>query len=234
MKIKLVFSLILALFALVSFALLPEILNISGIVDVIPGLAMAGAPFIGMTPQQKQVMVNKARGVPIWNSQGTSRNVYDSLAIVANQTHYTFFDQVSNRPFPLSNLNDNKLDDMEDLVIQRISFSYITVGEGDAIDEVSPVALLEPFHAGIFNIRLENNVVMKDYSLRKLASDFNPYSQYEGQSVIVGDTYPTIPPQTRFTVNLRLPDGWAAPGTETHIVCLLDGAGAIGAARSNF
>jgi hypothetical protein len=79
-----------------------------------------------MQISQQIVGVNKRLGnnaVP--NMQGTTRYLYDSQDQIAstNQT-LTFFQNVSQRPFPLSNFSNNRFEVGESLAIQGIAYFW--------------------------------------------------------------------------------------------------------------
>ncbi len=239
MRTKFLYFSILGVISLLFFAVGFDILSLPGFLAPVAGILTAGIPITIMgSPQQKMMDTAAVRGENLARSQGTSRTIWDTLAIETELT-FKFFVSVGQRAFPFTNVPDNKEDDGESITIQRISFQLVTVVAGE-ITTIESIPENNAFFGGQFVILLNNNRVIKPYAVRKLDAKWNPYASFggndtvEGQQVIILDNFITIPPRVRYALELELPAGWTPPEGVTHISCMLDGAGAISRANSAY
>lgn len=163
-----------------------------------------------MKVAQQIVGVNQRLGnTAVPNMQGTTRYIYDSQEMVSssNQT-LTFFQGVSARTFPLSNISNNRFEVGESLAIQGISMTFRTAAIASLNEtlETSPVSGTNAFtNTFLFNFYIGNQRVIKDLDLQ--------YSKYLlGESkaaasinnVLHLETPIVIPPQIEFYATIRL------------------------------
>ena len=88
---------------------------------------MKGIQISNLTPQQKAVAVNNRFGnTNIKGQQGTTRVIYDSLALDGS-TELRFFENSASRQYPLTNIGSegNRLTVGDTFVIQKIYFGLI-------------------------------------------------------------------------------------------------------------
>jgi len=80
-----------------------------------------------MNVAQQIVGVNERLGnFAVPQMQGTTRYIYDALdGVAAVNSGYNFFQGVSNRVYPLSNINQNRFEAGESLTVQGIQLFAI-------------------------------------------------------------------------------------------------------------
>ena len=162
-----------------------------------------------MKVAQQIVGVNQRLGnTAVPGMQGTTRYIYDSQAIVAatNQT-VTFFQGVSTRTFPATNLNNNRFEVGESLAIQGVTFFTRETTPTTLANLITPNLSA----AAIFNNTLTLNVfignqrVIKDLDLnyaRFLLGETKTGSQIN--NTLHFETPIVIPPQIEFYATLRI------------------------------
>lgn len=163
-----------------------------------------------MQVAQQIVGVNQRLGnTAVPNMQGTTRYIYDSQATTAstNQT-LTFFQGVSTRTFPATNLNNNRFEVGESLAIQGITFITRETTPTNLANLLNPS--LAPTTA-IFNNTLSLNLfignqrVIKDLDLnyaRFLLGETKTGSVINNTLYL--ETPIIIPPQIEFYATLRI------------------------------
>jgi len=163
-----------------------------------------------MKVAQQIVGVNQRLGnTAVPNMQGTTRYIYDSQATTSstNQT-LTFFQGVSTRTFPATNLNNNRFEVGESLAIQGITF--IT-------RETTPTSLANLLATSLapgtvifnntltLNLFIGNQRVIKDLDLnyaRFLLGETKTGSVINNTLHL--ETPIIIPPQIEFYATLRI------------------------------
>jgi hypothetical protein len=163
-----------------------------------------------MKVAQQIVGVNQRLGnTAVPNMQGTTRGIYDSVETVAstNQT-LTFFQGVSTRTFPNTNLNNNIFEVGESLAIQGLSFNFRSA---------AITSLANPFDTSLlpataaftntlnFNFFIGNQRVIKDLDL-----NYSKTLIGEAKKITVisntlhFETPIVIPPQIEFYATVRI------------------------------
>jgi hypothetical protein len=162
-----------------------------------------------MKVSQQIVGVNQRLGnTAVPNMQGSTRYIYDSQALAAatNQT-LTFFQGVSTRTFPATNLNNNRFEVGESLAIQGVTFFARETTITNLANLIEPSLSA----AAIFNNTLTLNVFIGNQRVIK-DLDLN-YSRFllgeaKTQDVINNtlhfETPIVIPPQIEFYATLRI------------------------------
>jgi hypothetical protein len=178
-----------------------------------------------MSQVSKLNSVNNRLGATMPGQQ-TTRYIFDTVTAAAAQTNYDFFQTFSGKSAIESNLNVNKLDSSESMVIKSI---FIATNS-------STVDLLGHMN---LNITVGNQVVLKD---------FNPAFSTGGRGTAFARIISTvtdakaleirlltdivIPPQVNFKAELELAENTAAAGDKVRFG--LKGYGVIFSAGSTF
>ena len=169
-------------------------------------------------------MVNAKLGATMPGQQ-TTRYIYDSIAAVAGQTTFNFFQTFAGKTDLQSNLTTNKLDSSESMVIKSV---YLC---GNLTQAFSG-------HSNL-NITVGNQVVLKDFNLAfnatnrgvsydRLHSGFSNANFLEVRLL----TDIVIPPQVNFKATLELAEGGTLEGENATLG--FKGYGTIFSAGSTF
>jgi hypothetical protein len=161
--------------------------------------------------------------------QQTTRYIYDSVIPGAGNTNVTFFQNFAGKTQFQTNLNANKLDSMESMIIKSI---YIVIDPG------TEGALNLTGHLNL-NIYVGNQCVLKDFdpsfnasnrglSFDRLHSGFNSSAILEVRLL----TDIVIPPQVNFKATLEMAENTAV--IDTQITLGLKGYGKIFSAGMSF
>ena len=158
--------------------------------------------------------------------QQTTRYIFDTVTAVLAQTSYDFYQTFSGKSDLESNLNVNKLDSSESMVIKSIFIAT----DSSTVDLLGHMNL---------NITVGNQVVLKD---------FNPAFSTGGRGTAFARLINTttdakaveirlltdivIPPQVNFKAELQLAENTAAAGDKVRFG--LKGYGVIFSAGSTF
>jgi len=192
-----------------------------------------------MKVAQQIVGVNQRLGnTAVPNMQGTTRYVYDSQASAAstNQT-LTFFQGVSTRTFPATNLNNNRFEVGESLAIQGITFfarETTITGLQNAIEPSLLAGTLQFNNTLTLNLFIGNQRVIKDLDLnysRFLVGETKTQTQINNTLIL--ETPIVIPPQIEFYATLRITSTVAVEANRT-IYLGLFGQGTLLNTKSTF
>lgn len=190
-----------------------------------------------MKISQQIVGVNQRLGnTAVPEMQGTTRYIFDTLPGVGTTQTLNFFNGVSSRRFPLSNINQNKFEVGESLAIMGFSFiSYNNVTPTITTDLFGVQADLNYQNNGIFNFYIGNQRVVKDMEVIRYGqcSLGEVVQQSSISSCIIRlETPIVIPPQIEFYATLRLDS--ASSYATSNVVCGLYGQGTLLNTKSNF
>jgi hypothetical protein len=185
-----------------------------------------------LTPQEKAVAVNSMIGNPgIANQQGTTRVMYDTLPL-DGRLEFRFFEQVANRQFPFTNLNQNKLQVGETFALTRIYFAIVTDTEGvytvDTIDAAAP-----ELNTSEFSIYFDTMQVVKPLPLTSLMAEFSHNSQHPASNWFEFDNRLILPTDVQFRCEMDATD-YAGPVANTYIRCVWEGFGTILSPKTQF
>lgn len=212
----------------------------------------------------KIVDVNDRLGVKgISEQQGTTRVIIDSLLLTATTgpSTLTFFQGCGTRQFPLTNLDENKLQVKESIVLQRLSM-YIMVcdpavtGVPTVIRNIVPLQFLQEFqmlYGSWFNFNVAENQVIKKLPLTAMQAPFNKDAKFYGlfqtqplatdpvtshavpHDVFKFDNDIVVPPQVQFTAPLQIPKIPAIiSGVDCYLTVKLSGLGSLYAPKARF
>ena len=180
------------------------------------------------TQVSKLNYVDAKLGAPTGGQQ-TTRYIYDSVVPGAGNTNVTFFQNFAGKTQFQTNLNTNKLDSMESMVIKSI-FIAVEPGTEGALGLTGHLNL---------NIYVGNQCVLKDFdpsfnasnrglSFDRLHSGLNSSAILEVRLL----TDIVIPPQVNFKATMELAETSAAANTQ--ITLGLKGYGKIFSAGMSF
>jgi hypothetical protein len=168
---------------------------------------MQNTPF---AQQQRQVnaFLEKTRqlGAHMDNQQGTTRIIYDTTGNQIAQNTFNFFDQVASKTFPATNLDNNRFQPGEGMVIKEIQIYDL-----NAAWNFQKIGLM----FSILDITIGNNRVIKSLPLTAFSTiaALNPLNT-AGTGNVGNNFYPTairlrtniiIPPLVQFVATLRTP-----------------------------
>jgi hypothetical protein len=191
-----------------------------------------------MQSSQQIVGVNDRLGnYAVANMQGTTRAIFDTATGVSN--NFTFFQNVQTRPYPFSNISQNRFEVGESLAIESIALAcffeegYPTAGGGMYSylfsGQVNP----------ILNLYIGNQRVIKDLDLSYATTTLGQTNcgTNEGQDLTTCvfrlETPIVIPPQIEFYATLQ----FSAPvGVDelASLALILQGTGTLLNPKSNF
>jgi hypothetical protein len=197
----------------------------------------------GVTPQQKLVAINNKFGnSDIKNQQGTTRIIYDTLALVAGQSTFRFFEDSSSRTFPFTNTGSegNKLGVGDTMVVGQVVFSLYQYNPSTGVWIYSNLLASSPTQPlSYFNLEIANNQVIKKVTLTEQLVYFQKDTT-ENNNVIDLETSIVIPPLLPYIVEYQSPVALLAslPSPQTgfsyYLECQIIGVGGIIAPRTTF
>ncbi len=172
----------------------------------------------------------------IKNQQLTTFEIFHYLPMVAAANTYNFFQNVNTSGFPFANIQENRLQVGETMVINRIHFTVAVIDPLTKI--VSNIVTLE--QAGVTGFYLsqmswanDNNRVIKDLSLTQMQAEFNRKGWSTDNNVLHLETDITIQPLIRFVCQLQSV-GIPAVSENTFIGCHASGVGTLLAPKTTY
>jgi len=192
--------------------------------------------FKNVTASAKLAMVNNKLGNPaLKKNQGSTVEIYDyvtqTAGTIGTKQTINFFGSVNSKTFPLTNIQQNQLQVGEALSVEYIVFTRISqvTATGSITECTALLTTVAGANLGQFSLLLDNSRIIKNNSLIRSNSIFNPKGTTGVSNVFYPDTDLIIPPQISFSLELTLPinaDAIAA-GTTISYGCHLFGTGAI-------
>jgi len=214
----------------------------------------------GLTPNRKIVKVGNEfspSNLKIGNQQASTRNVYDFVKVNNSATQQTlqFFKNVNQKSFPYTNITENKFAAGESLAVLRM---YLTLMLVDGDGEIDLVATpdygpqTQKFWRSDLNLFIDNNRVIKDFSVTSFKGEFNHSSnwgalqannnaaaiilQEEATHCVFGlDDAIIIPELISFRGELTIPQ-WTNPyvGQDVYLGLTLEGFAALVSPKAKF
>lgn len=186
-----------------------------------------------LTPQQKASIVNAIMGNPsIQNQQGTSRVLYDTLPM-DGRNEFRFFENVSNRTFPFTNLNQNRLQVGETFALMRLYLTLLTITAGVPSEIV--VASTDPSIAmGEFSIYFDTMQVVKPIPVISTIPQWNHSAAHVEDENFRFDNNLILPTDVQFRVELDTMDYNPADPVVQYLRCTLEGFGTILSPKNQF
>lgn len=192
--------------------------------------------FRNVTASAKLAMVNNKLGNPaLKKNQGSTVEIYDyvtqTAGTIGTKQTINFFSNVNSKTFPLTNIQQNQLQVGEALSVEYIVFTRISqvTATGSITECTALLTSVAGANLGQFSLLLDNSRIIKNNSLIRSNSVFNPKGTTGVSNVFYPDTDLVIPPQISFTLELTLPINAdiIAAGTTVSYGCHLFGTGAI-------
>jgi hypothetical protein len=192
-----------------------------------------------MESQQQLIGVSRELGGNFANMQGTTRAIYDTAQGAG--TNFEFFSNVQTRPYPFSNISQNRFETGESLAIESIALILLledltTNTLNSQLQGIASVANTN----GIFNFYIGNQRVIKDLDLSYvnclLGTTYNVQGnavQNNLNAVFRFETPIVIPPLIEFYATLQTAVPIGTEG-ETRIACMLQGTGTLLNTQKNF
>lgn len=221
-------------------------------------LADTGAT--GLTPSQKLAVVAKRYKMPgLLAMQPTEQIIYDSIDLSllssTGTTTFSFFANTNTKNFPFANLQQNKLNAGNVIVVQYVQLQLVSCTVVNNVPVINNIRTLEenlsgtvaatfkPLLASQLTIVLGSSEVVKDFPLTNGYAGFNPNGKFGNKSYATATidvqygnsnidlrSEPVILPQLEFKANLQMPQFIAAniPAVNTQFLRLvLGGFGTI-------
>lgn len=173
----------------------------------------------------------------IKNQQLTTMEVFHYLPVASNVT-LDFFRSVNTAVFPFANIQENRLQVGETMVINRIYFDVIKVNTATgAIDAVDTLENLFPTaYLSQFSWLNDNNRVIKELGLTNMKPAHNRKGWNEKNDVFHLETDITVQPLIRFVCQLQIPIVTlpTAAGYTFYIGCHAQGTGTLLAPKTTY
>lgn len=193
---------------------------------------------IPSTPEIRKIVgaANRFGNKGIKNQQLTTFEIFHYIPMTASASTLEFFRNVNTAQFPFSNIQENRLQVGETMVINRI---YFTIAVIDPITKVvTTILTLE--QAGMTGAYLsqmswlnDNNRVIKDLSLTNMQAEFNRKGWSTDNNVLHLETDITIQPLIRFVCQLQT-TGLPAIPVNAFIGCHASGVGTLLAPKTTY
>jgi hypothetical protein len=185
---------------------------------------MQNTPFAAQQQQvNKFLEATRRLGAQMDQDQGTTRVIYDTTGNAVNASSFDFFDQVTSKTYPATNLDQNRFQPGEGMVIKEIGFQNI----GDAVYnfQLQPAFAILDFYVG--NNRVIKELPLSAFSTIAALNPLNKVPVTNAGTYLRLRTNIVIPPQIQFKATLKL---ITAAGTEEaplNIKMLIKGYGKL-------
>jgi hypothetical protein len=186
---------------------------------------MQNTPYAAQQQQvNKFLEATRRLGAQMDQDQGTTRVIYDTTGSSVGLTTANFFDQVTSKTYPATNLDQNRFQPGEGMVIKEISF----------VDLLSVVDFQNQSAFAILDFYVGNNRVIKDLPLTAFSTiaALNPLNKVPFGFPNIGTylrlrTNIVIPPQIQFKATLRFITPTGATLTPVNIKMSVKGYGKL-------
>jgi hypothetical protein len=181
---------------------------------------MQNTPYAAQQQQvNKFLEATRRLGAQMDNDQGTTRAIYDTTGnLPIGTTSATLFDQLGSKVFPATNLDQNRFQPGEGMVIKEIAIQDLNSG--------TPANFQGTFLAlAVIDVFIGNNRVIKSLPLTAFSTIAalnplnTPYAGINNGSAQRGSgtairlrTNLVIPPQVQFYATIRFPVGVGVTG----------------------
>ena len=192
--------------------------------------------FKNVTAGAKLALVNNKLGNPsLKKNQGSTFEIYDYIEVtgtIGTNQVLRFFGSVNTKTFPFTNIQQNQLQVGEALAVEYIALTRLEITTAGTVDKLTAqTSLLNVTGLALsqFSLLLDNSRILKQNSLTRANSIFNPKGKTGANNLFYPDTDLTIPPQISFTAELQTPANTdtVAEGKKVFYGCHLFGTGAI-------
>lgn len=188
-----------------------------------------------MSIAQQIVGVNQRLGnTAVPNMQGTTRVIFDTRSATGTNQTLEYFNGVSSRLYPLSNVNQNKFEVGESLAITAIALGSYTTATPTLTTTIDAPLFQSQNITCIFNLYIGNQRVLKDVELiygsislgETNLQTTSPPTVFRLESPIV------IPPQIEYYATARIQSNSSMAGIS--FICALMGQGTLLNTKSTF
>lgn len=196
---------------------------------------MQNLPFAAQQEQvNKFLEANRRLGAQMDSQQGTTRVIYDTTGNSVGLTQYDFFEQVTSKTYPATNIDQNRFQPGEGMVVKEIGFVLMNG---------TSIRLNGQFAFSILDFYVGNNRVIKALPLTTFSTiaAINPlntvlnFSGADTQGTYVRlRTNIVIPPQIQFKATLRFPYPIGTTQDPKDIKMLVKGYGKLFNPRQNY
>jgi hypothetical protein len=168
---------------------------------------MQNTPF---AQQQRQVnaFLEKTRqlGAQMDRDQGTTRIIFDTTGNVNTRTTFDFFNEVASKVFPATNLDNNRFQNGEGMVIKEIYIADLTT----RTNFLAVGAMFSVLDFIIGNNRVLKSIPLTAFSTKAALNPLNSAVQSTATQILYYTgirlrTNIIIPPLVQFTAQLRSP-----------------------------
>ena len=175
----------------------------------------------------------------IKNQQLTSFEIFHYLPFNGQAQVFNFFENVNTSGFPFANIQENRLQVGESMIIQRVWFDIITVSDATPNANISAVQTFdEAAFPGLYLAQMnwlnDNNRVIKEISLTQAKAEFNRAAYNAVNNTLHLDTDITIQPLLRFVNQLRVPNVGGVGEEVLYIGCHAAGIGTLLAPKTTY
>lgn len=185
-----------------------------------------------MNSAQQIIGVNDRLGnAAVANMQGTTRAIFDIVTATGLQAE--FFSNVQTRPFPFSNISQNRFEVGESLAIESIALIAFEAEYPASGDNIFPLTFFGNQNP-ILNLYIGNQRVIKDLALDYAQNGManfaqNSFSAETLSAVFRLETPIVIPPQIEFYATIQV-----SQQANAQLGLILQGTGTLLNPKSNF
>lgn len=190
-----------------------------------------------METQQQLIGVSRELGGNFANMQGTTRAIFDTLPGLGAGGSIRFFDQVQTRPYPDSNISQNRFETGEALAIESIAL----------VQAEEPIVNNTNMYNGFFNsigqqiildLYIGNQRVIKALDLQTAINNLGSYNSIGNtrdakKAVLYLETPIVIPPLIEFYAEITTND-FIGNTEAPSVMLILQGTGTLLNSKSNF
>jgi hypothetical protein len=188
-----------------------------------------------MMSQQQIIGVSDRLGAQLDSMQGTTRAIYDMITGFTGTAR--FFENVQTRPYPFSNINQNRFETGEALAVESIAvllrtvdnFTSFITGPNDTLNRQL-----------ILNLYIGNQRVLKDFDLTIANAVLGTYNGFGTTAsangfpaVVYLETPIVIPPLIEFYADLTVQSTLGNTGFRS-VALILQGTGTLLNTQKNF
>lgn len=196
---------------------------------------MQNLPFAAQQEQvNKFLEANRRLGAQMDSQQGTTRIIYDTTGNQIGLTQYSFFNEVASKVWPATNIDQNRFQPGEGMVIKEINLEIANLFGNDTFFSNTLAGL------SLINFYVGNQRVLKDLPLSCFSqAPINPLNTpgvtnpYKFTSVRLR-TNIVIPPQVQFRCDFQLPFATGTSQLPVNFKLSVKGYGKLFNPRQNY
>jgi hypothetical protein len=189
---------------------------------------MQNTPFAAQQQQvNKFLEATRRLGAQMDKDQGTTRVIYDTTGSQTALRQFSFFENVSAKVYPATNISQNRFQPGEGMVIKEIYFFPIT-----PLPIQNTGLALSTIDVFVGNNRVIKDLPLTSFSGRFAINNLNPTGTVQGNANRNGvavrlRTNIVIPPQIEFKVTLKLSGPIGTEQAPINLKCMIKGYGKL-------